>query len=1530
MNLLFKKNTLVLLLLLCAHSFCKADDLILASATSQATIIVGHNATAVERYAAEEVQRTLGLMSGSNLNIADENTATLGVRIVIGTPATNAEISGMRDKLKLAGANDEQTAVLRDGNTVYLAGQTPRAALYAAYTFLEDVLGARWLWPGSTGEFIPRRSIVSVGELSIFETPRITMRSLSVTDVTNSTPETDAWEARNKMNIVAIPAGSSPTSPVIVERLKKGFQTRIAGHNVVLPASTLNAHPEYVAQYNGSRAYTSAATAQLCWGNAGVQNEVANMIAKWWDQTPFIDIVHFYPADNQTYCQDSLCRALAPDVSTRWQKFSQIVMEKIDQTHPGRRYWTFAYQGYRPVPTTVASRFESVGYTQYDGSYRYLLSSGYSGNQNTMNEIDGWLSKGVKMGIRGYEYIMFKDPMYVPLVSWETDQMSWIVNKGIAGGYSSELPPYGYPKAAAPEETYWNCNRMNLYAAAKSMWSNIPADSIVKDWCATVYGPASAAMVAYYWDIEQLWRNAPGNITKYNNSPAAEVDNFLSPESFERLNSYFSQARTKLASITDTAIQAKIAAQIDLESKMLANWQAVYNFKKGRADHFKTAIVKTAQVDETTWQTAQKLPPFEEKSGKTADEQTVVSMAWTPTDLVLRIVCQDNNIAQRKTLALTQDGNVRADDCVELFMQPNSNSPSYMHFAVNSKAVKYDAISNFGGMDFDVSWNPAWTATTTVSSTDWTINVKIPFASLGITASDSSQFKMAVKRSRAGRAENSGWPDASYFNPASFGLATLVSQIVQPIDKKIILYDNAISTSAPVSVEFQQRDWSVAAGVTGETQLREKLNDDAAVLLIKYTSTSTFLSTNFYQNEIKNFLEKGRVVIIAATRSMPVETWFPGVPAIRWSGNSQQSGNPRTSTYLLPGLWQTYPNNITSPLKKSFAPVSAYSVLSDGWQIRAKMRMIDGTDQPFLFSKRIGKGLLVVTSSAMGYSGGYEMFGNNYMANVVSLVENLRAEQVAYSPNITTSALSVNNDEGACSATISLDSPAIGNGFEVASITNDHPSTTYPVGTTTVTWTATDVHGYRDNATQLITVTDNEAPVINGLPSDTVLVNDKGVCGAVVTWEQPTANDNCGIQSFSGDHASGETFPIGTTTVTYTATDIHGNTITSSFDVTVKDLEAPVITCPSDIQMSACESTATWTVPTATDNCPGAVITQTGGPAAGSTFANGSSTKISYSARDASGNTSNCSFTVSRAPALTASCAANNATLYFGMSGDQTATIKVMPVGGVAPYKIEIAMNRPLRCNVISSTGNETWTAGAGTASNTNTFCPGAGSNVDAPVSVANSVPVGGFYSVNAALMADAIFTATVTDANGCTITCSTSIHATDVRCFAGNNAKVEICHKTGNPKNPCVQICVDESAVAEHLAHGDFLGKCTADCLPPVYTTQMSATADLNARDIAEGTTVVKTLSVKLAPNPTANYFTLKMQSASHEEVSVTVVDVAGRVIEKRTHLAPNTTIRLGDHYRAGVFIAEVVQGNEKVSLRMIKTGGLALPANE
>jgi gliding motility-associated-like protein len=126
--------------------------------------------------------------------------------------------------------------------------------------------------------------------------------------------------------------------------------------------------------------------------------------------------------------------------------------------------------------------------------------------------------------------------------------------------------------------------------------------------------------------------------------------------------------------------------------------------------------------------------------------------------------------------------------------------------------------------------------------------------------------------------------------------------------------------------------------------------------------------------------------------------------------------------------------------------------------------------------------------------------------------------------------------------------------------------TSFMVGTTTVTYTATDSSGNISTCSFDITVMDLEAPVISGCSGDLTLNS----CGEPVSWSVPLATDNCDVNpTLVSNPPNGSLFPIGTTPVTYTATDVNGNISTCSFNVIIEDNEAPSVFCPSDVTISS-------------------------------------------------------------------------------------------------------------------------------------------------------------------------------------------------------------------------------------------------------------------------------------------------------------------------------------------------------------------------
>ncbi|WP_431135329.1 BspA family leucine-rich repeat surface protein [Psychroserpens mesophilus] len=154
-------------------------------------------------------------------------------------------------------------------------------------------------------------------------------------------------------------------------------------------------------------------------------------------------------------------------------------------------------------------------------------------------------------------------------------------------------------------------------------------------------------------------------------------------------------------------------------------------------------------------------------------------------------------------------------------------------------------------------------------------------------------------------------------------------------------------------------------------------------------------------------------------------------------------------------------------------------------------------------------------------------------------------------------------------------------------------------GTTTITWTYDDGYGNTATQNQDIIIDDVTAPTFNSCPSSTSVNNDPGTCGANVNYTIPTATDICGTTTVTQTDitglTSGDFFPIGTTTLEYTANDGLGNTSVCSFTITVIDNEAPTITCPSAVVVNAdtnCEITSvTLGTPTTNDNCGIATVT---------------------------------------------------------------------------------------------------------------------------------------------------------------------------------------------------------------------------------------------------------------------------------------------------------------------------------------------------
>ena len=152
--------------------------------------------------------------------------------------------------------------------------------------------------------------------------------------------------------------------------------------------------------------------------------------------------------------------------------------------------------------------------------------------------------------------------------------------------------------------------------------------------------------------------------------------------------------------------------------------------------------------------------------------------------------------------------------------------------------------------------------------------------------------------------------------------------------------------------------------------------------------------------------------------------------------------------------------------------------------------------------------------------------------------------------------------------------------FSVSDLVDPNPSVTnnapalFPVGqTTTVTFTATDNSGNTATASADVTVVDTTAPTVTAPANITVEGDTTGGANAsnsvIGVFLRAASASDVVDDSPSLTQDAPNLFPLGTRTVTFTATDDSGNTGTATATVTVEDTTAPSVTAPADITVTA-------------------------------------------------------------------------------------------------------------------------------------------------------------------------------------------------------------------------------------------------------------------------------------------------------------------------------------------------------------------------
>lgn len=194
----------------------------------------------------------------------------------------------------------------------------------------------------------------------------------------------------------------------------------------------------------------------------------------------------------------------------------------------------------------------------------------------------------------------------------------------------------------------------------------------------------------------------------------------------------------------------------------------------------KTASVITidGKLDEAAWAKAGRISSFvEHKSAGPLSNQTEVLLLHDGKALYLAYKCAEKDMTRIKADTKEHDGSVWNDDCAEIFLDAKGDRAGIVHFILNTRGTKYDALGNDS-----YGYNPKWEGMAHVGTDGWTAEIRVPFSELGAPVpqpGDSWLGNFCREEQPAG--EISCWSATygSFDAPARFGEIVFGSLVVR-------------------------------------------------------------------------------------------------------------------------------------------------------------------------------------------------------------------------------------------------------------------------------------------------------------------------------------------------------------------------------------------------------------------------------------------------------------------------------------------------------------------------------------------------------------------------------------------------------------------------------------------------------------------------------------------------------------------------------------------------------------------------------
>lgn len=440
-----------------------------------ARIVLAADAGETEKWAADELSFFLHLATGCAIPVMDDFTPYEN-RLLVGEKAARLADPGFDAKA----LQPEEILVQTRGHDLILAGGSPRATLYAVYTFLEDVVGCRW-WTTSAWN-VPRRPSLVVGPVSIRYPPPLEYREPFWFVAFDP-----FWAVRNKANGTRAGGDHRRGGRHVYEGFVHTF------YSLVPPDRYFQSHPEWFSEIDGQRTFKDA---QLCLTNEEMRQELVKNLKTRLRDNPGATIASVSQNDCYNPCQCARCRAVDEEEgspSGLLLRFVNAVAADIEAEFPQMTIDTLAYQYTRKPPRLTLLRPNVIiRLCSIECSFSRPLDD--PRNKAFLDDLEAWSKIAGRLFIWDYttnfSHYIQPHPNYSVLGPnirlFVMNNVRGIFEQGAYQSWGSEMA------------------EMRAWVLAKLLWNPaLDADKLRREFLAGYYGPAADDISEYLSLLER-------------------------------------------------------------------------------------------------------------------------------------------------------------------------------------------------------------------------------------------------------------------------------------------------------------------------------------------------------------------------------------------------------------------------------------------------------------------------------------------------------------------------------------------------------------------------------------------------------------------------------------------------------------------------------------------------------------------------------------------------------------------------------------------------------------------------------------------------------------------------------------------------------------------------------------------------------------------------------------------------------------------------------------------------------------------